>query len=187
MEVLNSTFHEMLSDETAKRFGMEMKSATEHSKSGLMAGRLWRVRNGFLMPDKCNNPYTIAKLLSLLQEMRDLGEGYVTIEILLWGGAIAKIDPKDTAFYWRRSRFNFCVNLGVPPNVPNANEIFDRQQVMIKKAWRKDEKKYLKGCYYNYPERDASLEDYFGGNVRRLRSVKKWYDPDNIFGHPQSF
>ena len=120
--------------------------------------------------------------------MRDLGEGHVTIEILQWGGAISKIDPKDTAFYWRRGRFNVCVNLGVPTNVANAEGIFERQQAMLDKAWRKVERRHhLKGCYYNYPERDATMGDYFGGNVSRLRRIKKKYDPEAIFSHPQSF
>jgi len=185
METLNSTFHRMLSKETANRFGLEMKSATEYSRNGLMDGRLWRVWNGFLMPEQCT-PSTIKKLLYLLKEMRDLGDEYVTVEILLWGGAISEINPEDTAFYWRRGLFNVCVNLGVPTHVAGSKEIFDRQEIVLNKAWRKLEK-YLKGCYYNYPERDASLKDYFGGNVGRLRRIKKRYDPDNVFSHPQSF
>lgn len=185
MKSLNSTFHQMLSEQTANCFGLEMKSATEHSKSGLMDGRLWRVWNGFLMPEQCR-PSKIAKLLTLLKEIRNRGEGCVTVEILLWGGAIANIDPKDTAFPWRRGLFNICVNLGVPTHVSDAEELFERQQAIINKAWRKVDK-YLKGCYYNYPERDANLGSYFGGNVRRLRQIKKRYDSENIFGHPQSF
>mmetsp|Transcript_12190 Transcript_12190/g.26397 ORF Transcript_12190/g.26397 Transcript_12190/m.26397 type:complete len:518 (+) Transcript_12190:230-1783(+) len=185
METLNSTFHQMLSEVTANRFGLEMKSATEQSKNGLMDGRLWQVWNGFLMPEKCT-PAIIAKLLSLLKEMRDLGDEYVTVEILLWGGAISKVDSKNSAFYWRRGRFNVCVNLGVPAHIVGSKEIFERQRAILNKAWRRAER-YMEGCYFNYPMREASLEDYFGRNVGRLRRVKKIYDPDNVFSHPQSF
>ena len=70
----------------------------------------------------------------------------------------------------------------------NAEGIFERQQAMLDKAWRKVERRHhLKGCYYNYPERDATMGDYFGGNVSRLRRIKKKYDPEAIFSHPQSF
>ena len=38
VEVLNTTMHDMLLEETANQFHAEVKSATEHSKGGLMDG-----------------------------------------------------------------------------------------------------------------------------------------------------
>ncbi|CAB9505767.1 Cannabidiolic acid synthase-like [Seminavis robusta] len=188
MTLLNATFRDaLLHPDTARGFGMEIQSGTEHSKMGLMEGRLWQVWNGFLMPEQCNTQ-TWTKLLTIMREMRDACEGYVTIEVLLWGGAISDVSPSETAFFWRRGIYNICVNLGVPAHVENAEIIFERHRAYLSRAWPKVNK-YLQGAYYNYPvqgRKEGNSDVYFGGNVAKLRKIKKQYDPDNVFYHPQS-
>ena len=47
---------------------------------------------------------------------------------------------------------------------------------------------YASGAYINYI--DADLPDwqsaYYGANLARLSRIKTQYDPDNVFGGPQS-
>ena len=186
LSFLNETFHQVLGTETARNFTLEIKSGTDHSKGGIMEGRLWQVWNGFLMPGR-STPKIWKKLLRLLKDIRDQGEEYVTVEILLWGGAISEKQPDETAFYWRRGLFNICVNLGVPAHVENAEAIFERKRAFLDQAWSKVER-FLDGAYYNYPVqgRAGTPQGYFGKNRHRLKRIKKTYDPDNVFHHPQS-
>jgi len=46
---------------------------------------------------------------------------------------------------------------------------------------------YTAGAYVNFPYRNLShyKEEYYGGNVASLLSVKGKYDPVNVFGFPQ--
>lgn len=184
---LNETFHQVLPAETARGFTLEIKSGTEQSKGGIMEGRLWRVWNGFLMPERSTQKLW-TELLTLLKDIRDQGEEYVTVEISLWGGAISDVEPGETAFFWRRGLFNICVNLGIPSNVQNAKAVFDEKSAFLERAWSKVEK-YLEGLYYNYPlhSRAGSSRAYFGNNLRRLKQIKNKYDPEMYFITPKVF
>ena len=80
--------------------------------------------NEFLMPEQCKQT-TIAKLLALLKDIRDEGERFVNVEILLWGSAIEDVKPHETAFYWQRGQYNVAVNFGVPLHMSNVNDVFN--------------------------------------------------------------
>lgn len=188
MTLLNEMFHQVLRPETARSFSMEIKSGTEYTeKNGIMAGRFWQVWNGFLMPEQCTVEVW-TELLTLLKGIRDQGEGFVTIEILLFGGAISDIPPNATAYFWRQGLYNICVNLGVPRQVENAEEVFQRQRTHLEKTWVTKAKSFLEGAYYNYPMQGKAVgpSASFGGNLESLRQVKRGYDPHFVFKHPQS-
>jgi FAD/FMN-containing dehydrogenase len=56
-------------------------------------------------------------------------------------------------------------------------------------AMRKSLFPYAQGAYVNYQDDslgDDWLEQYYGGNLPRLRKIKRQYDPTNFFSFPQS-
>ena len=147
----------------------------------------FRVWNGFL---NRNNKKVWNELLNDLKTIRDEGH-YVCIEILLWGGKIADVGPNETAFPWRNGLYNIAVNLSVPTDIDNAKEVFEEKTAVIERLWSMLRRKYeLRGVYYNYPMETLNQKDYgrqyWGRNLKRLQRIKRKYDPDNVFQHPQS-
>ncbi len=99
------------------------------------------------------------------------------------GGAVGRVPRAATAFVHRDARFSVeLVGLWDAPAASAANLAWIAQA-------RATMRPHLSGeAVQNYA--DSALTDwkkaYFGGNLARLRKVKKQVDPGNLFRHSQS-
>lgn len=97
------------------------------------------------------------------------------------GGAAQDKSPTDTAYYYREAKY-FAVY---------SNQWFEKEQDMNQigqlDSFREQLLPYTQGDYIGNPDRNLKdyLTDYYGGNVARLRCVKRKYDPHNIFQFEQ--
>jgi FAD/FMN-containing dehydrogenase len=97
------------------------------------------------------------------------------------GGAIAAVAAGDTAFAHRQALFDiqfetFWAN--------DADEAASHEWV---KSARAALAPFTDGAYVNYIDADVTdLGTYYGGNLARLSSVKRTYDPDGYFSFVQS-
>jgi len=95
------------------------------------------------------------------------------------GGAISRIAPTATA-YWGRGASH---NLGVAGawKMPGADA--DRNTERVRSAWAQIEP-LTRGNYINLAnsdDRDSRVHAAYGDNYARLASLKKQYDPTNLF------
>ncbi len=93
-------------------------------------------------------------------------------------GAVQEVAPEDTAWANRGARYAQVI-VGVSPEAEDAQEIT---------AWCRNYYEALKphssgGAYVNFmmEEEEGRIEDSYGSNFKRLRQVKKKYDPENFF------
>ncbi|CAM4442128.1 rhodanese-related sulfurtransferase [Paenibacillus endophyticus] len=101
---------------------------------------------------------------------------------LNWGGAISRIAPRATAFYWRKAQFYVEWNSSwVKPSHAAKN-------IALARNTRKKLQPYIVGSYINVPDQGIKCSGpvYYGKNFPRLRRVKAKYDPTNVFNNPQS-
>ena len=126
-------------------------------------------------------------LIDAFASMMDKGDGYVLLDVELWGGAISKVDSDFTAFPWRDGIFQVDVLVLVPATTKHAMKVFTQQVEMVDKIWRKHVEPIVKGTYANYPTKSYEEDPYeyaqraWGRNLGRLQSIKETYDPDGIF------
>lgn len=102
---------------------------------------------------------------------------------LLGGGAIGAVPAEATAFVHRSSLFNISIIAQWVRDAETEANLYWTDELMS--ALRP----HLSGeVYQNYA--DEQLDDwpaaYYGANYERLQRVKRAYDPDNFFSHPQS-
>lgn len=105
----------------------------------------------------------------------------VLVHVPIMGGATAAVPAGDTAFGDRSAPFMLSVD----------GNTYDGENFATVKAWVTnfiEETQKLEGAggaYLNFSGDDASEETVvraqYGGNIERLRAVKKTYDPDNLF------
>ncbi|MGE8080144.1 FAD-binding oxidoreductase [Peribacillus loiseleuriae] len=98
------------------------------------------------------------------------------------GGAVGRLDPKDTAYYYREA-------IIAQEYISSWNSTSEeRQNVHWIESLRRGLSKNTMGDYVNWP--DIYIKDwpntYYGENANRLRKVKTAYDPYNVFTFPQS-
>jgi FAD/FMN-containing dehydrogenase len=98
------------------------------------------------------------------------------------GGAFQDKSPTDTAFYYREAKFFIqYYNQWLEEEVAS-------KRVRELETLRRRLLPYTQGDYVGNP--DTNIEDYltayYGGNVDRLRCVKRKYDPENVFHFEQS-
>ncbi|MCM3748885.1 FAD-binding oxidoreductase [Paenibacillus pasadenensis] len=101
---------------------------------------------------------------------------------LNWGGAISRVRPKDTAFYWRKAKFYVEWNSSwVNPSDAATN-------IALTRETRQKLLPYIVGSYINVPDQGIKNSGpvYYGKNYARLRKIKTKYDPKNVFNNPQS-
>ncbi|WP_315792702.1 FAD-binding oxidoreductase [Paenibacillus sp. BIC5C1] len=101
---------------------------------------------------------------------------------LNWGGAVSRVAPQATAFYWRKAEFYVEWNSSwVKPSRAAKN-------IALARNTRKKLQPYIVGSYINVPDQGIKNPGptYYGKNYARLRKVKAKYDPKNVFNNPQS-
>lgn len=98
------------------------------------------------------------------------------------GGAIQDKSPTDTAYFYRNAKFFVVYStqwLEEKDDVKQVSELDTLRQRLLP---------YTQGDYTGNPDRNLKdyLTTYYGENVKRLRCVKRKYDPDNVFQFEQS-
>ena len=104
-----------------------------------------------------------------------------------FGGKISELEDTDTAFVHRKDVL-FMAQLIVSwkPEV-QANE-----DVELILAWQHEARLILmqdmEGAYANYVDQNLNdyMADYYGENAARLQTVKRLFDPNNVFDFEQS-
>jgi len=98
------------------------------------------------------------------------------------GGAMNRIPPRDTAFFWRNTKYY------VEWDASWTKESGTQKNIKLVEQTRTRLKPYVTGSYVNVP--DLNIKDYgkeyYGRNFARLRKIKAQYDPDNVFNFVQS-
>ena len=101
------------------------------------------------------------------------------IELFNLGGAIGRVDPRDTA-YWDRRAAHALLIWG-EWTIPGDGA--ERNTEWVRGAWKVLEP-YTRGYYANFPSADDSdkrIRAGYGDNYARLARIKKRYDPTNLF------
>lgn len=98
------------------------------------------------------------------------------------GGVIGCVSPEGTAYIHRRAKF--IIELVGTWTDPSEEEPVLNWVNQFRRAM----KPFFRGTYVNWPDLDIPdwPGEYYGTNFRRLRRVKRRYDPLNIFRFQQS-
>jgi hypothetical protein len=104
-----------------------------------------------------------------------------TLDVWTLGGAVARVDPEDTAFRHRRARYM----LAVEADWESPAE--DRRNIAWARGVIEDMKRFSsRGPYMNFAgsevENKAALAAAYGPNLQRLGRIKHRWDPANLFG-----
>ncbi|ACX65829.1 FAD-binding oxidoreductase [Paenibacillus sp. FSL H8-0457] len=124
------------------------------------------------------------KAIKYMREFLEKAEANSTAGFffLNWGGAVSRISPKATAFFWRKAKFYVEWNTSwIQPSDAAKN-------IALTRNTRRKLQPYIVGSYINVPDQGIKNSGpvYYGTNYPRLRKVKAKYDPENVFNNPQS-
>ena len=104
------------------------------------------------------------------------------------GGAIEKRKPADTAFWYRKKKF--VIQIEAWWNYPKGrehecrrDEKWQRPYIEWVRSFRESLRAegLIEGAFINFIDRDISLREYYGGNFKRLRKLKKKWDSKSFF------
>jgi FAD/FMN-containing dehydrogenase len=105
-------------------------------------------------------------------------------EVILWGGAIARVPDAATAFGQRQDRFVFnALSMWEDVSTTEANVAWARA------FYAAMEPAKSAGVYVNFLSEegpDRVREAYGGAKFRRLQALKDEYDPTNLFRYNQN-
>ncbi|MGO9904678.1 MAG: FAD-binding oxidoreductase [Solirubrobacteraceae bacterium] len=136
------------------------------------AGKRTYIKAGFA------TELTDALIKVLCQCGGQVGSEFSQIEVLAQGGAIGRVAPEATAFPHRDAAW--LVNIPATWEDPAA----DGEEIgWARRSFTAIEPHLTGGKYVNFMG-DDEREDAggaYGATLRRLRSVKRVYDPDNVF------
>ncbi|MEM6669688.1 MAG: FAD-binding oxidoreductase [Pseudomonadota bacterium] len=101
------------------------------------------------------------------------------------GGAIDALSSEATAFPHRGPAAQLCFQWDV--RLDDGDGSAPGREAQLTSAYRRMGPFLTGGAYANYRDRSLAnwAEAYWGQNTRRLRAVKRRYDPENIFSGPQ--
>jgi hypothetical protein len=123
------------------------------------------------------------KAIKAMREFLEKAEGEdAGFFFLNWGGAVSRISPKATAFFWRKAKFY------VEWNSSWLKQSDAAKNIALARNTRRKLQPYIVGSYINVPDQGIKNSGpvYYGANFPRLRRVKAKYDPGNVFRNPQS-
>lgn len=127
--------------------------------------------------------YNYDEIKQLIEIIDAPAEGavYTAISFYGAGGAIADVDKLDTAYYYRDAKFIMGIQ-----SVWEKNKYADINREWVKSNFRSIEI-LTEGSFVNFPldELDNYEKEYYGQNIKRLKEIKKQYDPYNVFNYPQ--
>jgi FAD/FMN-containing dehydrogenase len=118
-------------------------------------------------------------LIDTMVDFISAPEGNLGMWLQHQGGAISRVRPQDTA-YWNRGASH---NLGAFAfwNMPAADA--EHKTDWVRRAWAQIEP-LTHGQYVNLAntdDRDSRVHAAYGDNYPRLATLKKRYDPSNLF------
>jgi FAD/FMN-containing dehydrogenase len=98
------------------------------------------------------------------------------------GGAMNRIPPHETAFFWRNTKYYVEWTSSWTKDCET-----DKNIAMVERT-RTELDPFVVGSYVNVPDLLIKNfgQEYYGGNYDRLRRIKAKYDPANVFKFAQS-
>jgi FAD/FMN-containing dehydrogenase len=124
------------------------------------------------------------KAFKAMREFLEKAEGNTPagFYFLNWGGAVSRVSPRATAFYWRKADYY------VEWNSSWVKQSNAAKNIALARETRRKLQPYIVGSYINVPDQGIKNSGpvYYGKNYERLRRVKAKYDPKNVFNNPQS-
>lgn len=129
-------------------------------------------------------PLSVEQIARIVDTLRSYPEGSVFTSYSLYalGGATTRRGRGETAFFYRDAQY-----IALLQSVWEENE-YEEANI----GWVNRNFPYLAGLtagsYVNFPYSNLKdyMQAYYGGNVGRLRRVKRLYDPCNVFCFQQS-
>ncbi|MEP0519950.1 MAG: FAD-binding oxidoreductase [Hyphomicrobiales bacterium] len=133
--------------------------------------------------DYLNEPLLLDAIQNFVQVLMQYPPNSVEFVFEALGGEISKIAKNTTAFPHRKAEILIQYTSEIWK--PEQREIRERAMAHVSHVLSP----YVTGgAYVNYP--DLNLKNwqqaYWGDNFARLQSVKRKYDPNNVFNHPHS-
>jgi hypothetical protein len=120
--------------------------------------------------------------LSLVAKtMQERASKRTLVVVFSWGGAINRVGAEDTANSERSA--NWMVSIDGNWEDPAED---DKVVSWVREQWSKAHKLGTGSTYLNFTgitdeSTDVGVDDAFGRNLKRLREIKKKYDPENFF------
>lgn len=98
------------------------------------------------------------------------------------GGVMNQVPPKDTAFFWRNTKYyiEWDASWTYDDEAPKNIKLVEQTRTQLQP--------YVTGSYVNVPDlniKNYGME-YYGENLARLQKIKAKYDPENVFNFVQS-
>jgi hypothetical protein len=105
----------------------------------------------------------------------------ILLAMFSWGGKINTVDPEATAYSERTANFMYSVD-------GNWLDPADDDEIVswVRERWGRVHEKGIGSTYLNFTgiadeSAEVGVDDAFGRNLKKLREIKKRYDPDNFF------
>ncbi len=130
------------------------------------------------------SPLSPSAIAAMLAAVSEVPVGGIAVLCDAYGGAISGVAATDTAFP-RRAGTQYCIQYFSSWSDPTDTPAHLANVTNVYAAMRP----YLPGAaYVNYCDLDLQnfADAYWSTNLPRLSTVKKAYDPDNLFHHAQS-